>query len=378
MSQVSLAACDAYSHEEVAAAIEKSMSALGGLSAFCQRGDKVLLKVNLVSNKPPETAATTHPMVAQVLAEMLVAMGCQVWIGDSPGGLFNPETLKRTYKGTGMTEAAQNSGATLSYETGEVEVDNPDGVVLRKVSQSTMLQGMDKVISVCKLKTHGMMLYTGAVKNQYGTVPGTKKVEYHFRTPSEDDFANTVIDINLAAHPDLYVMDAVMAMEGNGPTGGSPRKMGLIIAGADPFALDMVASHLIHIERDEIAILRQGYRRGLCPERLADIEILGENVDDFRIMDFKRPDHLDSQIVRGPVGRLLASWLRPKVRFNKDVCIGCGCCVRDCPAHAMKLVNHLPKVNYSQCIRCYCCQELCLKNAVTIHESPLMKIANKL
>ena len=380
MSRVSLLACDQYEIGLLKKTLGESVENLGGWEPYIAKGERVLLKVNLVSNKEPDAAATTHPLFVQALCELLLEYGAQVVIGDSPGGLFNEEILRRLYKGTGMQEAAEASGAALNWNTDAIEVKNPQGKLLKQLTQTAMLQDVDKVISVSKLKTHGMMVFTGAVKNQFGAVPGTKKAEYHFRMPKTEDFADALIDICLAVHPVLCFMDGVMAMEGNGPTGGTPRKMGAVLASANPFELDMLASSLIGLKREQVFTLQQAYLRGLGPESEKDVEVVGEDPNRFKVTDFQMPDHIKPELMSkfGSAGIALSRILRPKVRFHKDICVGCRMCYHHCPAKAITMKGRFPAVNYSECIRCYCCQELCPQNAITVHESWVMKLANKL
>lgn len=380
MATVSLRACEQYEPERLREAMEEAIRDLGGWKAFVSPGERVLLKVNLVMNKEPDLAATTHPLFVETLARLLQEQGCEVLIGDSPGGLFNQEALRRIYKGTGIQEAAERAGASLNWNTEAMEVENPKGKLLKHLTQTAMLADVDKVISVSKLKTHGMMTFTGAVKNQFGTVPGTKKAEYHFRMPQSADFADALIDICLAAHPVLCWMDGIMAMEGNGPTGGTPRKVGVLLASENPFDLDLLASHLIGLEREQVPTLEQAYRRGLGKASAAEVEKAGEDPERFVQKDFRMPDHIDLHLMRklGPVGRTLESWLRPKVKFHHNRCVGCRACYQNCPAKAITMEGRYPAVHYHQCIRCYCCQELCPKNAITVHESKIMKLVNRL
>lgn len=380
MSKVSLLACDEYDLRRLKKVLAESIQNLGGWEPYIQPGDRVFLKVNLVMNKEPEYAATTHPAFVQALGELLAEYGAEVIIGDSPGGLFDEEALKRIYKGTGIQAAAEGCGARLNWNTASREVKNPQGKLLKQLTQTAMLADADKVISVSKLKTHGMMTFTGAVKNQFGTVPGTKKAEYHFRMPAAADFADALIDICLAAHPVLCFMDGILAMEGNGPTGGTPRQIGAVLASASPFDLDIVAASLIGLEQEQVPTLHQAYLRGLGLSSADEAEVVGENPEKFRVTDFQMPDHIDPRLMSrlGPLGQALSGILRPKVRFSRERCVGCQACYRNCPAHAITMKDRFPTVNYKECIRCYCCQELCPRNAISVHESGIMKLANRL
>ena len=380
MYRISLRSCEEYDVGQVKETLRQSVEDLGGFKPYLVPGEKVLLKVNLILAKEPSVAATTHPAFVQALVELLTEYGVSVLIGDSPGGLFNEETLRRNYRVTGMQDVAEKTGASLNYNTGAREIRNPDGKILKQITQTDMLSGVDKVISVSKLKTHSMMTFTGAVKNLFGTVPGTKKAEYHFSMTSPETFADALIDICLAAKPVLSFMDGIVAMEGNGPSGGTPRKIGAVLASASPFALDAVAASLIGLSVPQVPTLKQAGKRGLGPASAEEVEIVGESPEAFRVSDFRMPDHIEPNLARN-YGRLFESFskkLRPKVHFDTEKCIRCGQCMHNCPAKAISMEKGFPKADYRTCIRCYCCQELCPKNAITIRESRIMKIVNRL
>ena len=213
---VTIRHCNNYQLEEIHRAVTETIEDLGGWEPYVKPGETVLLKVNLVMSKGPDAAATTHPAFVAELARQLKDYGCRVIIGDSPGGTFNTAMLRRNYRVTGMVQAAEESGAELSYNTGTREVACPACKMLKNLTLTAMSGEADKVISVCKLKTHSMMTYTGAMKNLFGTVPGTMKAEYHVRMPKMEDFANALIDICESVKPVLSFMDAIIGMEGNG------------------------------------------------------------------------------------------------------------------------------------------------------------------
>ena len=385
---VTIRACNSYSPEVVDKALDQSLQDLGGLESFVQAGETVLLKVNLVIGKGPEKAATTHPALVAALARKLIALGCRVLIGDSPGGPFNPATLKIQYQITGMADAAKESGAELCYDTSQEEVQLPEGVMLKRLTLTGMSQKADKVISLCKLKTHSMMVYTGAAKNMFGTIPGTTKAEYHVRMPEIPDFAEAIIDICEATRPALSVMDAVIGMEGNGPTGGSPRAIGCLLASANPYELDLAAASLIGLGPKDVYTLSSSIRRGLTPEKP---ELIGDDPSPYIIEDFRMPDHVHTNLQQGGLlPPFLMKARRPKVVFDPQKCLGCGHCADNCPAKVITMkpvtgkaasrtkARRLPSVDYRRCIRCYCCQELCPQVAVKIRESLIFKIANRI
>jgi uncharacterized protein (DUF362 family)/Pyruvate/2-oxoacid:ferredoxin oxidoreductase delta subunit len=379
---VSIHRCENYTDDALQAAFDRALEDIGGWEPYLQPGEKVLLKVNLVAARDPSLAATTHPEFVRVLAKSLIDYGCTVTIGDSPGGVFNAARLTKVYRVTGMEKVAEETGAQLSLNTNVVEVENPNGRFLKKLTLTSMVMEADKVISVCKLKTHGMMTYTGAVKNLFGAVPGTVKAEYHMRMPEWSDFAEALLDIFEATHPVLSFMDAVIGMEGNGPTNGTPRKIGAILASPDAAGLDMAACHIIGLEPALVPLLERAQHRGWIPEHFEDLILAGDPIEDFYLDDYQIPDHIESNAIDSWIPKGLrtgvAKILRPKVHFDPNRCVGCGECAANCPAKVITMKNHRPTVNYHRCIRCYCCQELCPRNAVSVRQSLAFRIANRM
>lgn len=382
MNTVSVIACNEYEHDKVKSALLESIKNLGGLEKYIKKTDKVLLKVNLLMKKTPEEATTTHPIFVQCLAEILIEYGAEVFIGDSPGGPFNEWILKSIYKATGMTEAAEKSGAILNFNTNSMEVSNPKGYLLKKLTVVEMLNGIDKVISVSKLKTHGMAKMTGAVKNMFGTIPGALKAEYHLNMPNLSDFANALIDICLYSAPVLCFMDAIIGMEGDGPSSGTPRKIGAVLASDNPFDLDLVAAHIIHIPAEAVPTIHLSIQRGLCAGNLEKINRKGDPIDQFVITDFKSPKICNINPYKGKIPKFLDDFmdknLQPRPVFRHDKCIGCRDCYKNCPPKTIEMVNQKPVVHLDHCIRCFCCQELCPEKAVEIYRPFLFRLASKI
>lgn len=376
---VTIHPCNSYQKTEIQEALDAAIADLGGFEPYIQPGEQVLLKVNLVMSKGPEGAATTHPAFVAELARRLKEYGCSVVIGDSPGGTFNAAMLRRNYRVTGMAQAAEESGAELSYNTDTKDIACPAGKMLKSLTVTAMSREADKVISVCKLKTHSMMTYTGAAKNMFGTIPGTFKAEYHVRMPRMEDFADALIDICESARPVLSFMDAVVGMEGNGPTGGTPRKVGAVLAAANPYELDVVAADLIGLGEQQVPTIRAAADRGLAPRAASEVQVVGDDPAKYRIADYKLPDHIHSDLSKGGfLPKFTMKWLRPKVRFDESRCVGCGDCAANCPAKVITMKNRRPSVDYHKCIRCFCCQELCPQNAVRVKESWIFRLANKI
>ena len=374
---ISLVRCENYDYEQVKDALRKSIEHLGGFGAYLKKGEKVLLKPNLVMKKSPAEMATTHPAVIKALCELLTEFGIHVIIGDSPGGPFNERMLSGIYKATGMEEVASETGVRLNYNFNSSELKNPEGLLLKKITITDMINDVDKIISVSKLKTHGMMTFTGAVKNMFGIIPGILKAEYHLIMSKKDDFANALIDICIAAEPVLSFMDGIVGMEGAGPTAGDPRAVNVVIASGSPYHLDKVACEIISLPFDDVSTIKNCIGRGICAEGLSDINLIGDNIESFKIKDFNVPKVKDyASPAGGPkiLRKFINFMLRPVPAFNLKTCTACGICADRCPAKIITIKKAKPVLAASECIRCYCCHELCPSKAIVIKEALVSRL----
>jgi len=215
---ISLLRCEDYEYDKVKEAIDRTFDNLGGISKYIKPGMKVLLKINLLMKKKPQEATTTHPVFVEALTRAVQEAGGIVTIADSPGGLYTEKALKGVYSICGIEETAKRTGAILNYDTGFEEVSFPDGKITKSFMVIKPVIDADLIITVPKLKTHGMTLFTGAVKNLFGVIPGTYKAEYHFRMPDKKDFCSMLVDLCQCVKPSLAIMDAIVGMEGNGPS----------------------------------------------------------------------------------------------------------------------------------------------------------------
>lgn len=372
---VSIEKCDSYSADEVRKAIERSYKNLGGLEKYIKKGDKVFLKANLLKKNKPDDAVTTHPAIVEAVASTIKGMGAIPIIGDSPAGPFSERALRSIYETTGMIDVAKRTGAELNYNTEEIVVKISDGKLIKQATFMKALMECDSIISLPKLKTHGMTVYTGAVKNQFGAIPGLVKAGYHLSMPDVKDFSDMLIDINVFLKPVLSIMDAVIAMEGNGPSAGKPKKVGLIISSNDVFSLDTVATLIIGLNHEDAPTVFMAQRRGLG--RFEDIKIIGMNIDDAKVSNFDIPT-LRGFSVTEKIPPFLMKYLDKHVKpypiFDYDVCKSCGICVSNCPPKALKMIDKKPTVDLKTCIRCFCCQELCPHKAVSIKKPHIAKL----
>ncbi len=347
--------------------VKKTVDMLGGIGKFVRAGDRVVIKPNLVSRKNPDEAATTHPAVVKAVCELVKAAGGEAVIAESPGGAYNAAVLRSVYSGCGMDKAAEEGGAKLNYDTSFSETPIPDGKTVKSLAVIEPILKADVVISVAKLKTHAMTSYTGAVKNLFGAVPGTHKAELHFRLNEREAFCSMLLDLCGFIKPSLSIIDGVWGMEGNGPTAGKNRHMGLIMASENPYALDLTASRVIGYTPEEVPTVRQSLERGLT---VRVPEILGGSIDSFIVPDVEKPESHFNLLKILPLPSALnaavTNMFSARPEIDKSVCVGCGECMRCCPPRAIKMKNKRPEIDKGRCIKCFCCQELCPKRAVKI------------
>lgn len=368
-----LVRCASYDHNDVQPALDQALALIGGLS-WVQKGMRIVVKPNLLMRKHPDSAATTHPALMEALITRLLEKGAQVVIGESPGGPFSEFWLRTVYEGTQMTRLVRE-GVTLNYDTAVLSVPNPEGSVLKTVDVAKCIMDADAVISFAKLKTHTFMNYTGAVKNLFGVVPGTVKAEYHQRMADPDRFARMLVDIAEFVQPRLSIIDGVVGMEGNGPSGGNPRHVGAIVASASPHHADLVGTALMGLDPREAPTLKDAINRGLCPASVKDIGLLGENVESLAVPDYKMPDHVRREFKFG--AKVFRMIFQSDPVVNKSICVGCAECFRACPPKAIRMVEKAPQFDRKACIHCFCCQELCPQTAIYLRRGRLARWLQK-
>ncbi|MEJ2170639.1 MAG: DUF362 domain-containing protein [Desulfobacterales bacterium] len=366
MFRVYIESCKSYDDTDVMRAVSSIFAGMGGMSRFIRPGMKVVLKPNMILAKKPEEAATTHPEVVAAVASLVREAGGTPIIAESSFGQYSRGSLERHYANCGYKKLAEDGLVELNTDLSTSEVRLENGLKLNRINILTPLRDADLVISISKLKTHALMTYTGAVKNLFGAVAGLQKGSFHMRFPDSRTFADALIDICLAVGPGLHVMDAVTAMEGDGPSGGDPRDIGFIGASTDPYALDLAAASVITDKPQNLPTISRAIARGLGPCAGEVIEFPLRSPDSYFIPDFKFPKFNDNRAV----SRLRNSTLlKPFPSFERKICIGCGECSRNCPASALKMVDRRPQLDISKCIRCFCCHEGCMYKAVRIKRS---------
>jgi uncharacterized protein (DUF362 family)/NAD-dependent dihydropyrimidine dehydrogenase PreA subunit len=357
---IAVLSCPRYERSLVEKSVCEAFELTGGVGAITRPGESVFLKVNAVVPMGPDRCATTHPEVVRAVVRELQQVTDRITIGDSPGGPFNRNVLKRSYEKTGMAAVAAETGVELNFDVTETQVSVPGGKQMKRLVLCRPLVEADRVISLSKLKTHVFMGLTCAVKNMYGAVPGMQKFTYHSRFHEAGEFAELIVDVVLAAGADFHLVDGVWGMEGNGSVWGTPRRMGIIAAGRDPFALDCYLGHLLGLKNGFNLPLAAGVERGLFHGDVSRISVAGEDHDGLRVRGLKLPTKKSLiKWLPGPLMHRYSAMMLIRPYPNRSRCTGCGKCAEICPAHAITVVDGVAAVDGGRCIRCYCCHELC-------------------
>ena len=373
--EVAVARCPDYDTERVLAAVRKSVDSLGGIRGFVKPGEKILIKPNMLSARTPEESVTTHPEVLRAVIRMVKECGAIPIVGDSPSGPSTERILKRLAQKTGIQRVCDEEGAEFALFDESFKVSFPDGVAARSFELTTVMKEVSGVISVAKMKTHTFTVLTGAVKNLFGLIPGLKKAEYHFRMQNPAAFSEMLVDLAECVRPRLTVMDAIVGMEGDGPSDGTLRDVGLIISSANVHALDSVLLELTGADAIAVPSVAIAIRRGLAPADLSAIRIVGEPEAAARIGGFKMPSTATAYggIPRA-LGKVAGEIVSRKPVYVAERCTRCGACVDVCYAQALTLGEKKPMIDRNRCIRCYCCQEVCPTRAVLLKRRPARSI----
>jgi uncharacterized protein (DUF362 family)/Pyruvate/2-oxoacid:ferredoxin oxidoreductase delta subunit len=364
---VSTAACADYDLERVEAALARVLEPLGGMRAFVSPGQRVFLKVNLLSKAEQARAVTTHSEVVRAVIRAARDAGAiEVLVGDSPAGRNTAASARGVFEASGIAQVCAEEGVeTVLLDEDVTRVRVADGKLYTSFNLGRRAVEADVLICMPKLKTHGFMMYTGGVKNLFGCIPGLEKAQFHLKVPDRDDFAEMLVDLYLACRPALTIMDAVIAMEGDGPAGGAARHMGALVASTSAPALDVVASAMAGFRPGDVYTNKAAARRGLTPLDPDDIDVLGDDWRTFALADFAHPaSDLSSRLPAG-----LARWVRKRVVSlpylrDRAGCTACRTCERNCPVEAIQMSEGRPAFDYDTCIRCYCCQETCPQQVI--------------
>lgn len=371
---VSIVNCKTYDREKIEKSVNLALNSLKDIKSIIKPGMHVSIKPNLLRGMKPERAGTTHPEVVRAVIRFVKECGAFPLLCESPGGPAAASFVKNVYNTCGIAKIAQEEDCEIDYALRTIEIKVPEAKYIRRMSILKGLADADLIINIPKPKAHGMMTYTGAVKNMFGAVAGVTKANYHLRQSDYNDFANAIIDIYLGAKPGINIMDAVEGMHQRGPSSGVPRHIGYIIASQDAFALDYTVLKLLKRSMDDIPVLTMGMERGLCPKDIETLEYIvdgsaGKLEEKLLVDGFIIPNNLEagaSSPFKKWINKSVTAVFRQRPVFKKRKCKKCNICIQNCPAKCLEMGEYAPKVDLSKCIRCFCCEELCPYEAIDI------------
>lgn len=370
MEKVVAGRCDGYAQSLVDDALERLLRPLGGMERYVRPGQLVLLKPNMLAAKPPDAAVTTHPALVAAVVKLVRAAGAEVVVGDSPG----IGSLARVGEKSGIREAVEAAGGKMAVFDETCRLGGTG--TFRQLELSRTYLEADVVINLPKLKTHEMMVLTCAVKNLFGAVVGAAKAGLHLTAGrSRELFAGLLLEIAHTRPVALTIVDGVLAMEGNGPNSGTPRQLGLFLAGENPVAVDTVAAHIAGIPPELLPVEQEARRRGLPGTELTKIEICGELPLSLAVPPFRLPEGMDVQFgLPGFVKKILRNQLSSLPVADPTLCVLCGICRDACPPGAITLQKNALKIHSGRCIRCWCCRELCPHHALLVKKGLLLRL----
>lgn len=344
-------------YENIRAAVDRVFE----LFPFDVKGKKVLIKPNVLRASAAEESIVTNPAVLRAVVDKVEAMGpASLIVGDNPG-LFSYGANAESFVKTGLMEAAGGHYQNIGNDSQRVSFN---AKFMPTVSVSRAVLDADVIISLPKFKTHGLTVLTGAIKNSYGILPGAQKAMLHKAAGNPERFQEVIVDVFRLRVPDLFIVDAVVGMEGNGPASPDLRTIGLVLASDNAVAVDAVIATMMGCEPGRLHFLQKAKEAGLGNYELNTIEVIGElkRLSDFRLPPLGGEALLRNESLQAIIHK--RTLLRPHA--DPEKCTSCGTCIEHCPVSALSLIDAVPRVDADTCIACFCCQEMCPEKAITL------------
>jgi uncharacterized protein (DUF362 family)/Pyruvate/2-oxoacid:ferredoxin oxidoreductase delta subunit len=372
-ARVVILRCDTYAHDQVVTAIQRGVDMLGGISVFAKPGERIVMKPNILIGTDPDKGVTTHPTVFRAAGKLLKDAGAIVSYGDSPSFGKAEPNLRRS----GLKQVGDELGFGIADFDSGTSVSHRNALLVKKFDVANGVLNSDGLVSLPKFKTHGLTRFTGAVKNQFGCVPGLLKSQYHVKLPDPYDFATMLVDLNTLIKPRLSIMDGIVAMEGNGPRSGKLKRLNVLLLSSDPIALDATACRIAHLDPEVVPTSKPGEKAGLGTYHIENIELMGEALESFVDKSFQvnRTPPMSSSGGRFTV--FLKNRVTQRPVIDKAKCTCCGTCITLCSVQPKAIdwyegdESRPPRYDYNRCIRCYCCQETCPEGAIYL-STPLL------
>ncbi len=386
MTRVSVYPCAEYD-ERVLNEIFISALEDVGFKAEDFRGARVALKPNLLNASAPEKAVVTHPSFFAAAVRMVKDHGGVPVLVESPAF----QSLGKVAVKTGYDRIIAEQRIEVWDNSSVAVITNNSGRKFRRFEVARTLLEVDMLLNLPKIKTHAITCLTCAVKNLFGTIPGRAKSQWHMRAKTGEEFPEFILDFYGAikalfgeGRRILHLVDGIIGMEGEGPgTGGTPRRLEMVLAGTDAVAVDRIVAHLIGLDASKIVTISSAVKRGLGTGNLEDIEIAGHSLEEMAVRDFRPPGRsFRSRLQNGVLRFNLVNNLcveRPVPAAKR--CTLCYQCKSICPAGAIQKAEgaeRVPRYDYDVCIRCYCCLEICPEAAITLKRGKLQWIMDRL
>ena len=370
-STVSIVRCQTYAEEEILKGLRRSIDLLGGIQNFIKKGNRVLLKPNLLYGKAPEKAVTTHPTIVKGMIRVIREAGGIPLIGDSP----SIGSAARAGEKAGIKQVADETKCPLVEFNKPVLPPKGGSKIFKQLEIDRTVLEADVVINLPKWKTHEMTLLTLGVKNLFGCVPGAQKALWHLKAGEDRElFAQMLVDLYRVIQPSLTVLDGIVGMEGSGPGSGNPIQLGLIAASTDALSLDQIVCDLLRIPRTSLMTNQVAFEEGMGRD---GIEVVGEKVEEIRIPSFMLPaPSSPNWNLPGFLQKALKNALTSKPVVEEEVCKACNRCVEICPPGVLERKETGLVFDYEKCIRCFCCQEVCPEGAISVRRGWALKLVS--
>ncbi len=364
MERVSVVECSSYEQSQVNAAVKET---LRSLDYRFHENETILIKPNIMSQNRPEQHSITHYSIIDAICGMCRERHCRIIIGDSIA-FYQKGLTRKAFNTSKLAYLADKYDAVLApFEEEPLRRVRAKRPGASDLFIPEIIFEVDRVVNVPKLKTHGGLRLSGALKNMFGCLPGGQKQRLHMSTRNNYELSDIFLDINLMVKPDLTIMDAVVSLDGGPSAIGKPVKTSAILASRNAAAVDVAACRIIGYSPEDISTLLCARQRKII-DSFKEIEVLGDikpAIFHGIITGEELPKKEDSIFVRH-------TYVDPAINWNR--CTNCGWCILACPADAIAPAGDAPEILMEKCCRCYYCFSFCPEKAIGVQSSLMNKL----
>lgn len=353
--------CKEYVYDKLYEIVKCLLGQDGIFYSYVPQGTTVLVKPNLLSPLPPESNVVTHYLLIKAIVDVLHENGCKIMVGDSPGGYFS-KRINDLWVATSMNRAVHSQEELVAFERNPIQVAAPYGKLCKTFILSQYFVMADVVINVPKLKTHTFTTLSGGIKNLFGMIPGQQKNRFHRRFPGVEEFAEMLVDLSTLICPEITILDGVWGLEGNGPgVGGTPKNFGMILASENVLALDIAVAKFLYLQPESLPIIRAALTRKAFDVAKSSTVVTSGDVMPQKVI-------LPEPEVENEAFEEALHKINKRIPIvDKEKCILCMFCVKNCPMNAITCTDGRINFLYKKCISCGCCSEMCLNGAILLN-----------